>query len=307
VRRSPRVEERRRDVLMMAVLSITMFLGIAARAHVMPSDQKPSSRSWRGVFGSRGAACRRSGDMLIWCWRRIRRTPTSRGVDLARPLPAAAIDDQGDRLAFSNGIVRLSVFAALCSSCSAATHALIPLYDWRVRVVHAPRPAWSCAGELRTPHWQSHAVVNGIGAFVTGVVLLVVAATKAHEGAWIIILLIPINVLFFRATRQHYRVVAAQLSLKGWRPQNVRTNTVLVPISGIQRAVVGALDYAKTLSSDVRALYVNIDPLETERLKSQWDQWGEGVPLVVLDSPYRSLMEPLLEYVDRLNISNPGD
>ena len=134
-----------------------------------------------------------------------------------------------------------------------------------------------------------------------------VAATKAHEGAWIIILLIPINVLFFRATRQHYRVVAAQLSLKGWRPQNVRTNTVLVPISGIQRAVVGALDYAKTLSSDVRALYVNIDPLETERLKSQWDQWGEGVPLVVLDSPYRSLMEPLLEYVDRLNISNPGD
>ena len=100
---------------------------------------------------------------------------------------------------------------------------------------------------------------------------------------------------------------AAQLSLRGWRPQPVRTNTVIVPISGIQRAVVEALDYAKTLSGDVRAVYVNMDAAETERLRSQWAEWGEGVPLVILESPYRSLMEPLLEYVERLNVSSPGD
>ena len=118
----------------------------------------------------------------------------------------------------------------------------------------------------------------------------------------------PINVVFFRLTRTHYDGVASQLTLRGWRRQGVRRNTVLIPISGIQRAVVEALDYARTLSSDVRALYVNIDPAATEQLKREWDQWGEGVPLVVLESPYRSLMEPLLEYVEQIITGErPGD
>src|SRR5207344_2273573 len=151
--------------------------------------------------------------------------------------------NQGDRLAFSNGIIGLSVFAALLLVVFGGdTHALIPLYMIGVFVSFT----FSQAGmvvrwrRLRTPGWQSHAAVNGVGALVTGIVLLVVAATKAHEGAWIIILLIPINVIFFRATRRHYDIVASQLSLKNWRPQPVRTNTVIVPISGIQRAVVEA-------------------------------------------------------------------
>ena len=94
---------------------------------------------------------------------------------------------------------------------------------------------------------------TGIGAVVTGVVLVVVAITKAHEGAWIIMLLIPMHVLVFRATRRHYDEVARQLSLEGWQPHGTRhKNTVIVPISGMQRAVVQALDYAKTLSTDVR-------------------------------------------------------
>jgi len=82
---------------------------------------------------------------------------------------------------------------------------------------------------------------------------------------------------------------------------------VLVPISGIQRAVVEALDYARTLSGDVRAVYVGIDPDATEHLKRDWEQWGEGVPLVVLDSPYRSLMEPLLEYIEKVTSEHPRD
>ena len=82
---------------------------------------------------------------------------------------------------------------------------------------------------------------------------------------------------------------------------------MLVPISGIQRAVVEALEYARTLSRDVAAVYVNIDPLETERVRTQWERWGEGVPLVVLDSPYRSLMEPLLEYIEQVYRERPDD
>jgi hypothetical protein len=218
--------------------------------------------------------------------------------------------NQGDRLAFSNGIVGLSVFAGiLLVLFSGDTHALIPLYMIGVFVSFTLSQAGMVVRwrRLRSPGWRSNASINGLGAVVTGIVLLVVAATKAHEGAWIIILLIPVIVVFFRMTRRHYDEVAAQLTLKGWQPQRTRHNTVLVPISGIQRAVVEALDYAKTLSPDARAVYVNIDPAETERLRTQWAKWGEGVPLVVLESPYRSLMEPLLEYIEQVNGERKDD
>jgi hypothetical protein len=218
--------------------------------------------------------------------------------------------NQGDRLAFSNGIVGLSVFAAiLLVAFRGDTHALIPLYMIGVFVSFTLSQAGMVVHwwRLRGPGWRSSATVNGLGALVTGVVLLVVAATKAREGAWIILLLIPANVVFFRVTRRHYEGVASQLSLRGWSPRGARHNTVLVPISGIQRAVVEALDYAKSLSPDVRAVYVNIDQGATEQLRSQWPQWSEGVPLVVLDSPFRSLMEPLLEYIEHVYDERPDD
>ena len=142
---------------------------------------------------------------------------------------------------------------------------------------------------------------------MTGIVLLVVAVTKAHEGAWIIMLLIPLHVLFFRMTRKHYDGVAAQLSLKGWKSPGPRHNSVVVPIGGMIRSVVEALDYAKTLSPDVRAVYVNIDPVSTEQVKRDWTQFANGVPLIVLDSPYRSLMEPLLEYIGHVSAEHPSD
>jgi hypothetical protein len=119
--------------------------------------------------------------------------------------------------------------------------------------------------------------------------------------------LIPLNVLFFRVTHKHYDGVAAQLSLKGWTPTGPRRNHVIVPVGGIYRSVVEALDYAKTLSPDVRAIYVNIDGASTEQVKSEWTKWGEGVGLVILESPYRSLMEPMLEYIDHMSKEQPAD
>ena len=134
------------------------------------------------------------------------------------------------------------------------------------------------------------------------------AVTKAHEGAWIVLVLIPVAVFFLRLTKRHYDVVASQLSLDGWtedRPR--RQNIVLVPISGVHRAVVQAVEYAKTLSHDVRAVYVSVDPMITDHLRSDWERWGQGVPLVVLESPYRSLMEPFLEYIEQIDAERPGD
>ncbi len=317
--RPPESKNAAATMLMMAVLSITMFLGITLLAqsyHIVPSEQETVvSQLARGVFGTRGVAyyAVQAATMLI-----LVLAANTAYADFPRLASILARDryvprqlmNQGDRLAFSNGIVGLSVFAGvLLVVFGGDTHALIPLYMIGVFVSFTLSQAGMVVRwrRLRTPGWHLNASINGLGAVVTGIVLLVVAATKAHEGAWIIILLIPVIVVFFRMTRRHYDEVAAQLTLKGWQPQRARHNTVLVPISGMQRAVVEALDYAKTLSPDARAVYVNIDPAETERLRTQWAQWGEGVPLVVLESPYRSLMEPLLEYIEQVNGERSDD
>jgi hypothetical protein len=157
------------------------------------------------------------------------------------------------------------------------------------------------------PNWKTSALINGFGAVVTGVVLIIVAVTKTFEGAWIVLLLIPIIVAMFKATRRHYDHVASQLTLRGYATQARVHNTVLVPIGGVQRAVVEALRYAETLSDDVRAVYVDVDPVGTEHVKKDWETWGGRVKLVVLPSPYRSLMEPLLEYIEQVEQERTND
>ena len=118
--------------------------------------------------------------------------------------------------------------------------------------------------------------------------------------------MIPVLVGIFEITRRHYDHVAAELTLRGWEPEPAGRHVVIVPIGGLQRAVVKALRYARTLSDDVRAVYVELDPSATEALRRQWGEWGQGVELVVLESPFRSLMEPLLEYVEQLHEVSPS-
>jgi hypothetical protein len=226
-----------------------------------------------------------------------------------RHLPRQFMNQGG--LAFSNGIVGLSVLAAiLLVVFGGGTHALIPLYMIGVFVSFTISQAgmvarWRRLGE---PGWRAHAAMNAVGALVTGIVLIVVAVTKAHEGAWIILLLIPIHVVLFRKTRRHYDAVAKQLTLRNVAPEPKRRhNIILVPISGVQRAVVEAVNYARSLSDDVRALYVDVDPAATEQIRCEWRKWADGLPLVVLESPYRSLMEPLLEYIESVDRDSPDD
>ncbi len=307
-------------MLMMAVLSITMFLGITLLAHayhVLPSEQETVvSQIARGVFGGRGVPYYlvQTATMLI-----LVLAANTAYADFPRLASILARDhyvprqlmNQGDRLAFSNGILGLALFASLLLVVYGGdTHALIPLYMIGVFVSFTLSQAGMVVHwrKLRGRGWRTSAMINGIGALVTGIVLIVVAVTKAHEGAWIILLLIPLHVLFFRAVRKHYDRVESQLSLANWIDETPkRDNTVLVPISGVHRAVIEAVSYAKTLSPDVRAVYINMDTFATERLRQEWSKWGRGVPLVVLDSPYRSLMEPLLEYLEQVDAERPDD
>jgi hypothetical protein len=302
----------------MAALAISMFLGITLLAHayaIVPNDlETVVSQVARATFGGRGWSyyAIQAATMAI-----LVLAANTAYADFPRLASIMARDrflprqfmNQGDRLAFSNGILILSALASvLLVVFEGDTHSLIPLYMIGVFVSFTLSQAgmvihWR---RLREPGWKSSAVVNGFGAIVTGIVLTIVAVTKAAEGAWIILVMIPVLVGMFEVTRRHYDHVAAELTLRGWQPSPAGRHVVIVPIGGLQRAVVKALRYARTLSADVRAIYVELDPMATDALREQWKEWGQGVHLVVLDSPYRSLMEPLLDYIEALQETEPN-
>jgi len=298
-------------------MSIAMFVGITLLAHaygIVPSDDETVvSQIARATFGGRGVAYYlvQAGTMAI-----LVLAANTAYADFPRLSSILARDrflprqfmNQGDRLAFSNGIVILSVLASvLLVAFSGDTHALLPLYMIGVFVSFTLSQAgmvlhWRA---LRGAGWRTSAAINGFGAIVTAVVLVIVAVTKSAEGAWIILVMIPVLVALFAITRRHYDHVASELTLRDWQPDAPGGHVVLVPIGGVQRAVVKALQYARTLSSDVRAVYVEIDPAATASLRDQWPEWGQGVELVVLTSPFRSLMEPLLEYIEVAQRADP--
>jgi hypothetical protein len=144
---------------------------------------------------------------------------------------------------------------------------------------------------------------------VTAVTFLIVAYSKFREGAWIVLVLIPGLALTFRAVRLHYREVARELTLHGLPPdlRPAPRPRVVIPISGVHRGIVDAVRYAQAVSDDVRAVYVEIHPGQAEAVLRQWHDWWPDIPLDVIPSPYRSLIGPLLSYLDHLDEhSNDG-
>ncbi|MEO7994193.1 MAG: APC family permease [bacterium] len=214
----------------------------------------------------------------------------------------------GDKLVFTNGIAILAFASmALLVIFGGDTHALIPLYAIGVFLSFTIAQIGMVVKwrRERTAGWHYSATVNAIGATLTGIVLIVISYTKFLSGAWIVIVLIPLLIGLFYAIQHHYRIVAGQLSLDGYvlppsHPDQV-SHVVLIPISGLHRGVVLALRYARSLATDdVRAVYVNLNQATTDRLVDRWGEWGLGIPLVILESPYRSILEPLMTYVDRI-------
>jgi len=210
---------------------------------------------------------------------------------------------QGDRLVFSNGILILAGVASLLLVVFLGdTHALLPLYAIGVFVSFTVSQSGMVRRWLRLKEegWWWRVWFSGVGALVTGIVMLTLAVTKFTEGAWIVVVLIPTLVIGFLVVHRHYAEVAGQLSLEGMAPPLPMTNTVLVVVGDLHRGVVKAIQYAQTLSPSPKAVYVETDPDRTRRLEEKWGTWGLGVPLIVLTSPYRSLLGPLLEYIDHL-------
>jgi amino acid transporter len=219
---------------------------------------------------------------------------------------------RGDRLAFSWGIVALAAVAAmLLVVFRGDTHALIPLYSVGVFVTFTLSQSGMVIHWFRerSHGWRWRAVLNGLGAVLTAVVLVVVASVKFADGAYLVVILIPVLVGIMVFINHQYSASGRELAV---RPTYVvpplhREERVVVPIPGLNRAVVQAINVARSIDDDVRAVFISEDPDEAAEVRRRWEQQVPGVPLVVVESPYRALVGPLLAYLDILDRAWPPD
>jgi amino acid transporter len=218
--------------------------------------------------------------------------------------------NRGDRLVFSNGIVILAAISStLLALFGGSTHALIPLYAVGVFTAFTLSQAGMVTHwwRERGPGWYVSAVINGLGALATLLVVLVVGVTKFTHGAWMVIVIIPALVSMFLAIRRHYDSLRAQLTIKGFSPPKIGRHPVVVLVGGLHRGVVTAVTYARAISPNITALTVDLDPTATSKLRMQWREWAPDVPLIVLESPYRSVIQPVLHYIDQMEKQKEGD
>ncbi len=218
---------------------------------------------------------------------------------------------RGDRLAFSYGIIVLAVVASgLIVLFNGETHLLIPLYAIGVFIDFTISQAGMIRHWLRErpDGWQRRLAINAFGCVLTAVVAVVVAIAKA-PASLIVLVLIPILVLIMLFIRRQYEKQSTELQVGDdavFAGPN-REQRVVVPVNGINRAVVQAVTFARTIASDVRAVYVTVDPDEAEAMLRRWERQIPGVPLVIVESPYRAIVEPIVAYLDVLADSWPPD
>jgi amino acid transporter len=218
---------------------------------------------------------------------------------------------RGDRLAFNTGIAVLGALATLLLiAFGGETDRLLPLYAVGVFTAFTLSQAGMVLHWYRERGrgWTRRFALNLVGATATGFVLILVIATKLLLGAWIVLLLMPLLILLFRTINRHYTSAAAEIALTDDDVPGAalqREQVVIVPIADINKTTVNALNYARTLSPKIVGVHVTDDAEEAAHLQEKWEKWGEGVNLVILESPYRSLLGPLLSYIDMVQKKRP--
>lgn len=329
--KEPRSKNAGITLIIMAVILATMTLGIAfltSQIHAIPSEEETViSQIVRTAYGNRGFLYMVTVSATIVIL--ILAANTS-FAGFPRLSALVALDGflprqlayRGSRLVYSYGIVLLAILSAgLILMFNASVTRLIPLYAigvflsftlsqigmsirWRKIGRIKPGAELKERGSTLTYEkgWEFKMVINAIGAFLTGVVMLVFSISKFTQGAWMVILIIPALVIMFSSIHRHYTGLAKELSLDNFgTPPQIRRQRVILPIGGVHRGTMAALRYARTLSDDITAVHVSIDPEETDKICQKWETWGDGHRLVILDSPYRTFIEPLLEYIDEID------
>ena len=212
----------------------------------------------------------------------------------------------GDRLVFANAIALLAIgTGVLIVAFGGNSHALIPLFALGVFIAFTLSQTGMVVHwwRQRGKGWFLKAFLNGIGAVATGITVVVIVISKFHAGGWITLILIPILVATFRKVHSHYQEVGQQLSLRGLPPSlhTFPSPRVVVPVSGIHRGMFDAVNFARSISENVTAVYVELKPGAGEQVRQQWQQWWPDVPLEVAPSPYRSIIGTFLDFLDEID------
>jgi amino acid transporter len=329
--REPKSKNAATTLLIMAGILSTMLLGISflsAHIHAIPSQfETVISQLVRTVYGERNIfyLLTISATTVI-----LIMAANTAFADFPRLSNFAAIDgflprqltQRGSRLVFSRGIAVLALLSSLLIILfQASVTRLIPLYAIGVFLSFTLSQAgmarrWWKMGHLAKgvelkergstlryeSGWQLKMAINSFGSVLTFIVMILFAVSKFQDGAYIVIIVIPALVGVFALIHRHYAGLAGKLSMEsyGGPPPRITRNRVLLPIGGVHRGTLAALRYARTLTDDVTAVHISVEPEETERIRAKWEQWGDGVRLVIIESSYRRFMEPLLDYIAEL-------
>ncbi len=331
----PEAKNAAKTMVAMGLIAMSLFVGItflATHLNLLPSEEESIlSQMTRQVAGT--------GFMYYWVQfftMMILILAANTGYqDFPRLSSFVAKDGfmprwlqhRGDRLVYSYGIVALAVVASLLIVIFQADEiAMLPLYALGVMLsftlsqsgmvklmgkVGQLKPGETAHTGITTIHfertWWAKRLLNGLGAVVTAVVLIVLIVTKFTEGAWVIVLAIPLLVYNFRAVKKHYAYVADSLSTRDLKlPQVTRpvADVLIIPVADIHRGTLYALQFAKAFSQDVRAVCVVTSPDEHERIQRRWNRFPEitdDVQLVCIDYEYRDILSPLVEYIEKVN------
>lgn len=337
--KEPRSRNAAITLIWMAGILATLFLGISfltSQIGALPSEQETViSQLLRTIF-SNGSLFYILGIAATTVILVIAANTAFAGFPRLSALAARdgflprQLTYRGSRLVYSRGIVALALIASiLIVIYQASVTRLVPLYAIGVFLSFTLSQAgmahrWWKSGRLEPgkklveqgseiyfePHWLTKMLVNGFGAVCTAMVMVIFSFTKFRDGAYLVLVLIPVMVWIFSRIHRHYGRLARQLSLDNFGvipPQAIR-HRVIMPVSGVHLGTLAALRYARMLSDDVTALHVSTDPEEAERVRQKWEKWGEGVRLVILDSPYRLFLEPVLDYIGDLAAQRqPGE
>ncbi len=324
--KEPRSRNAGITLLWMAFILAALFLGIsflAREVQAVPSEAETViSQLARTVFGGQGIPY-----LLVIIGTTVILILAANTAFAGFPrLSAMLASDgflprqltfRGSRLVYSYGIISLGALASvLIIVFQASVTRLIPLYAIGVFLSFTLAQAgmarrWWRIGHLKgassselnyDPRWALKMVSNSFGAVCTGIVMFVFAITKFRDGAWVVLILTPLLIGMFLWVKSHYTTLASRLSLENYGeppPYDVR-HRVIVPISNVHQGTLAALRYARMLSDDVTAVHVSMDPEDTEKVRKKWEKWGRGTRLVIVDSPYRLFLEPLLDYVKEI-------
>ncbi len=216
----------------------------------------------------------------------------------------------GDRLVFQNGILLLiTLTAVLIIAFNGDFHALVPLFAVGAFTAFTLSQAGMVIHwyRLKDKNWQLKSAINGLGALVTFITLIVIGVSKFLGGAWISVIVIPGLVLLFLKIRKHYQQVSEQLSMRGFPPslRPFPRPRVVIPVSSVHRGMISAVNFARSISDQVTGVFIDIDPgPDEDELRKRWNEWFPDINFVVVPSPYRSLVEPLLTFLDQTDLEH---